>query len=66
MVETGNGRLRKQSQVRDELLALLDEMRVELEEPVYARSHEDPRRCRGCGFLEQCDEALVDGDEDDD
>jgi CRISPR-associated exonuclease Cas4 len=52
--------------VRDELLALLDEMRAELEERDCARSHDDPRRCQGCGFFEQCDQALVDDGEDDD
>jgi CRISPR-associated exonuclease Cas4 len=45
--------------VRDDLLDLLDEMRAALEDADCARSHDDPRRCRGCGFFEQCDEALV-------
>jgi CRISPR-associated exonuclease Cas4 len=45
-------------QVRAELLGLLDDMRAALSEPDCARSHDDPRRCRGCGFFEQCDEAL--------
>jgi CRISPR-associated exonuclease Cas4 len=44
--------------VRDELLALLDEMRDCLQEPDCARSHDDLWRCQGCGFFEQCDEAL--------
>ena len=59
-------RLDYTQRVRDELLALLDDMRAELDAPDCARSHEDPRRCRGCGFYEQCDEALVDGDQTDD
>jgi len=46
-------------QVRDNLLELLDEMRAALEDADCARSHDDPRRCRGCGFFEQCDEALA-------
>src|SRR5262245_42274602 len=50
--------------VRDELLMLLDEMRDELAQPNCSRSHDDPRRCRGCGFFEQCDDALVDNGED--
>ena len=51
-------RLDYTQQVRDELLALLDEMRAALGEPDCDRSHDDPARCRGCGFFEQCDEAL--------
>lgn len=46
--------------VRADLLALLDAMRADLEAEDCARSHDDPRRCQGCGFLAQCDEALVD------
>jgi CRISPR-associated exonuclease Cas4 len=53
-------RLDYTSQVRDELLALLDEMRAALQAPACTRSHDDPRRCRGCGFFEQCDEAMED------
>ena len=45
--------------VRGELLELVEEMRAALEADTVSRSHADPRRCRGCGFLEQCDEALV-------
>jgi CRISPR-associated exonuclease Cas4 len=59
-------RLDYMPRVRDELLVLIDEMRVELEEPDCGRSHDDPRRCYGCGFFEQCDEALVSENDDDD
>jgi CRISPR-associated exonuclease Cas4 len=52
--------------VRDELLALIDEMRAELDEQDCARSHDDSQRCQGCGFLGLCDDALVDGYEEDD
>jgi CRISPR-associated exonuclease Cas4 len=45
--------------VRDELLALLDEMRDLLDEDDCNRSHDDPRRCMGCSFVEVCDESLV-------
>lgn len=45
--------------VRDELLALLDEMRGQLGQPDCPRSHDEARRCRACGFYEQCDEALT-------
>jgi CRISPR-associated exonuclease Cas4 len=53
-------RLNYTPQVRDDLLALLDEMRAAMQEQDCARSHDDRRRCRGCGFFEQCDEALGD------
>ena len=52
-------RLDYTARVRDELLALLAEMRDTLEAQDCARSHDDPRRCRNCGFFEQCDEAIV-------
>jgi CRISPR-associated exonuclease Cas4 len=58
-------RLDYTSQVRDELLTLLDEMRAALQSPVSTRSHDDPRRCLGCGFFEQCDEAIEDEQSDD-
>jgi CRISPR-associated exonuclease Cas4 len=58
-------RLDYTAQVREELLALLDEMRAALQEPDCDRSHDDPRRCMGCGFFEQCDEALGMGQHDD-
>jgi CRISPR-associated exonuclease Cas4 len=45
--------------VREELLTILDDMREELQEPDCERSHDEPRRCAGCGFLEMCDDALV-------
>jgi CRISPR-associated exonuclease Cas4 len=44
--------------VRDELLATLDEMRGALALPDCPRSHDEARRCRACGFFQQCDEAL--------
>ncbi|HWQ14262.1 MAG TPA: CRISPR-associated protein Cas4 [Roseiflexaceae bacterium] len=45
--------------VREELLALLEEMRAALYEPDCPRSHEDAHRCRVCGFFAQCDAALA-------
>lgn len=53
-------RLDYTSAVRTELLAILAEMREALEEDDCARSHDEPRRCAGCGFVTMCDEALVD------
>lgn len=44
--------------VRDDLLAIIDEMRELLDADDCARSHDDARRCAGCGFVEICDDAL--------
>jgi CRISPR/Cas system-associated exonuclease Cas4 (RecB family) len=47
--------------VRADLLDLLREMQAALaEDDELERSHDDPRRCRACGFFAQCDEALRD------
>lgn len=54
-------RLDYTERVRDEVLSLIDDMRAALDAPDCARSHDEPRRCRGCGFVEQCDDALIDG-----
>lgn len=51
-------------EVRENLVVLLDEMRAALDDPDCSRSHDDPQRCRGCGFLSQCDWALVSEEED--
>lgn len=53
-------RLEYTPHVRQEVLALLDEMRAALESQACPRSHDDSRRCWSCGFFEQCDEALDD------
>jgi len=44
--------------VRTALLDILDEMRDLLDADDAARSHEDRRRCAGCGFVEICEDAL--------
>ena len=44
--------------VRDEILALLDEMRDLLDLDDCERNHDDERRCMGCGFFEQCEQAI--------
>ncbi len=41
------------------LLRLLDSIRRDELTPVVNRSHNDPRRCRSCGFLAVCDQKLV-------
>lgn len=51
-------RLDYTEQTRDTLLAILDEMRDALADEDCERSHADPRRCAGCGFFEQCEQAL--------
>lgn len=50
-------RLRYDERVRAEVLGLLDEIRDGLTNQCD-RSHDDGYRCRGCGFYEQCDQAL--------
>jgi CRISPR-associated exonuclease Cas4 len=56
-------RLDYTEQTRAALLAILDEMRDALEEADCDRSHDDVRRCGGCGFFEQCEQALVPDEE---
>ncbi|MCS6883191.1 MAG: CRISPR-associated protein Cas4 [Oscillochloridaceae bacterium] len=46
--------------VRRRLVALLDEMQALLDADDVSRSHDDPRRCAGCGFRTLCDDALAD------
>jgi len=45
--------------LRQELVALLAEMRQADPSIASRRSHAEPRRCGGCGFREQCEQALV-------
>jgi CRISPR-associated exonuclease Cas4 len=45
-------------QIRDDVLALVAEMRIALDQVVCDRSHDDVARCYGCGFYEVCDQAL--------
>jgi len=51
-------RLDYTEQVREEVLALLDAMRADLDQPDCERSHNDEGRCLSCGFFEQCEQAL--------
>ena len=41
-----------------ELLEVLEEMRADLADGDAARSHDDPRRCRACGYSQHCDQAI--------
>lgn len=45
--------------LRNQLLALLDEMHAAEPKVISRRSHNEPGRCAHCGFQRQCDEALV-------
>ncbi len=44
--------------VRRDLLALLDAMR-RASRGSARRSHDEPRRCAGCGYRQACDQSLV-------
>jgi CRISPR-associated exonuclease Cas4 len=46
-------------ELRDELVELLDEMSEARAAEDVHRSHDDPRRCRGCSMRESCTESLV-------
>jgi CRISPR-associated exonuclease Cas4 len=52
-------RLNYTPQLRDELIDLIAEMRATLDDDDCARSHDQPQRCAGCGFVDVCDEALA-------
>jgi CRISPR-associated exonuclease Cas4 len=45
--------------VRERVLAVLDEMYALLEADDAARSHDDARRCAGCGFQATCEDSLA-------
>ena len=52
-------RLPYDAALRDRLLATLDEMRADLTARDVPRSHDDPTRCRFCGYAAQCNECLA-------
>ena len=45
--------------LRDQLLATLNEMRLAERNRASNRSHRQPARCSGCGFVRKCDQALA-------
>jgi len=47
-------------ELRDELLALLAEMREARKAPDVHRSHDQTARCAACSYRELCDESLAD------
>jgi CRISPR-associated exonuclease Cas4 len=46
-------------ELEEELLEILEDMQMDLAEGDAPRDHEEARRCRACGYREQCDESLV-------
>jgi len=52
-------RLRYTAAVRAELLAIVDEMRDQLETDDVERSHTEPSRCAGCGLRTICEDSLI-------
>jgi CRISPR-associated exonuclease Cas4 len=45
--------------LEEELLVTLDEMRLSLVEGGAPRDHDQPARCRACGYRSACDQALA-------
>ena len=46
-------------ELEDELLATLEDMRADLAAGDAPCSHDEPRRCRACGYRQRCDQRLV-------
>lgn len=46
-------------ELEDELLATLDDMRVDLADGGAPRSHNEAARCQACGYYEQCSQRLA-------
>ncbi|MBU0704425.1 MAG: CRISPR-associated protein Cas4 [Chloroflexi bacterium] len=44
------------SELEDELLATLDDMRDDLADGNATRNHDEPRRCQACGYRQHCDQ----------
>ncbi len=45
--------------LRARLLDTLEDMRAARDDDDCPRSHDQPQRCAGCGFVDVCDDALV-------
>jgi CRISPR-associated exonuclease Cas4 len=45
--------------LRSELVDAIDNIRRDLQVRGVERSHDEPARCRGCGYRQQCEERLV-------
>jgi CRISPR-associated exonuclease Cas4 len=46
-------------ELEDELLDVLDEMRLALDEDDVPRDHDQASLCRACGYRDACDQALL-------
>jgi CRISPR-associated exonuclease Cas4 len=46
------------SELEEELLTLLDEIRRDEKQGCFDRSHDEERRCAHCGFRNMCDQCL--------
>ncbi len=46
-------------ELEQQLIEILDEMRQDLHAEDVPRSHDDPRRCAGCGYRAECGQELV-------
>ena len=46
------------SGLRSELLDMIDDIRYDLRAHDVERSHDEPARCQGCGYREQCKQRL--------
>ncbi len=53
-------RLPYTNSLRAELLQTLDQIRKAHNARTISRSHDDPARCRHCGYLQDCGESVVD------
>ncbi|HEY72592.1 MAG: CRISPR-associated protein Cas4 [Chloroflexi bacterium] len=45
-------------ELEEELLATLDDMRDDLDGREAPRNHDEPGRCRACGYRERCDQTI--------
>ena len=52
-------KVRWDDRLRQEIVAVLAEIREADPSIASHRSHREPARCGGCGFVEQCEQALV-------
>jgi CRISPR-associated exonuclease Cas4 len=55
----GEARVEFTQELRESALALIEEMRDASDAEDVHRSHEDPRRCAGCGMRDVCTESLA-------
>ncbi len=56
---SGTFKVRFDDRLRDDLIEVLDEMHTADAAVTSRRSHNQAARCGGCGFVRQCDQALL-------